>query len=205
MPEYDGLDVLLGRSRARRRILTLLLERPGGRLHLRGIARAVGTSAGTASRELGRLEATGLVRRRRDGAQVYFEADVASPLAEPVRSLLRQAPLDTRSSTGDPVGRAIAAQLSARLPAVYDDRLRGVYLYGSRARGDHQPDSDVDILIVLDRIEDYGSDLRRSSEIASDVSLEQGLTVTRMLVSEADWDARQRPILRSLAQDVIRG
>ncbi len=31
---------------------------------------------------------------------------------------------------------------------IYGDELDGVWLYGSRARGDHQPDSDLDVLLV---------------------------------------------------------
>lgn len=31
---------------------------------------------------------------------------------------------------------------------VYGDRLDSVWMYGSRARGDHQPDSDLDLLLV---------------------------------------------------------
>lgn len=36
------------------------------------------------------------------------------------------------------------------LEAAFGARLRNVVLYGSRARGDHRPDSDIDILVVLD-------------------------------------------------------
>ena len=32
---------------------------------------------------------------------------------------------------------------------VFGDRLAQIWLYGSRARGDHHPDSDVDLLVVL--------------------------------------------------------
>lgn len=36
------------------------------------------------------------------------------------------------------------------LEAAFGERLRDVILYGSRARGDHRPDSDIDILVLLD-------------------------------------------------------
>ena len=39
---------------------------------------------------------------------------------------------------------------------IYKDRLRGVYLYGSYARRQQGPESDLDILIILDEIADYG-------------------------------------------------
>ncbi|WP_420456905.1 nucleotidyltransferase domain-containing protein [Rubrivirga sp.] len=45
--------------------------------------------------------------------------------------------------------RAALAEAKARLEAIYGDRLVRVVLYGSRARGDARPDSDVDLLVVL--------------------------------------------------------
>jgi predicted nucleotidyltransferase len=98
---------------------------------------------------------------------------------------------------------SIARRFAAGLTYVYPGRLRGVYLYGSRARGDHAPDSDVDILIVLDELDDYGSDLRRSSRLASTLSLEHGVTVSRTLVAAEDWIARERPFVRSIAEDAV--
>lgn len=198
--EYSQADALLGKGKTKRRILALLIDTPERRLHLRAIARAVGASAGTTSRELRRLEQAGLIARTREGSQVYFQARDSSPLLEPVAALLRASMPEAHA---DPVGLAIARQLAARLPHVYSDRLRGVYLYGSRARGDHRPDSDVDILIVLDRVEEYGAELRRSAELASDLSLEHGVTVSRLIVPERDWLARERPIVRAAAMDAV--
>ncbi|MFP4248886.1 MAG: nucleotidyltransferase domain-containing protein, partial [Armatimonadota bacterium] len=41
-------------------------------------------------------------------------------------------------------------ELKRELEALYGDRLRGVYLFGSHARGEAGPDSDVDVAVVLD-------------------------------------------------------
>jgi predicted nucleotidyltransferase/DNA-binding transcriptional ArsR family regulator len=79
-------DLAMGRSSVRRRILTLLAQ-PETRLHLREIQRRAGTSPGTASRELGRLVAAGLIEREAEGNQVYFRA-ATTPLATLLRSLL---------------------------------------------------------------------------------------------------------------------
>jgi uncharacterized protein len=35
----------------------------------------------------------------------------------------------------------------ARLDQRYRERLKAVYLFGSRARGDHRPDSDMDVAV----------------------------------------------------------
>ena len=80
-------DLTIGRSTVRQRILALLMSESAGRLHLREIQRRAGTSPGTASRELGKLVAAGLIEREAEGAQVYFRAS-DSPFAAMMRSLL---------------------------------------------------------------------------------------------------------------------
>ena len=42
----------------------------------------------------------------------------------------------------------IVRELREGLAAFYGDRLRGVYLFGSYARGEARPDSDLDIMVV---------------------------------------------------------
>lgn len=108
-----------------------------------------------------------------------------------------------RAAGPDPLGLATARILAHRLAGVYGDRLRGVYLYGSRARGDHDEDSDVDVLIVLDRVEAYGHDLRLSGEAVSELSLASGVSVSRVLASESSWRTRDRPFLRAVAADAV--
>ena len=44
----------------------------------------------------------------------------------------------------------ILVRLKDELVKLYGPRLKQVLLYGSRARGDHQRDSDYDILVVLE-------------------------------------------------------
>jgi predicted nucleotidyltransferase len=192
MAEYSTLDALAGRSTIRRKILDLIVAEPETRRHLREIARQVGTSAGTASRDLAKLVAAGIVERSVEGRQVYFQARRA-----------RISRREVAESPSDQIGLAIVRILALRLRRVYGERLRDVYLFGSRARGDHDPDSDVDVLIVLDRIEGYGRDLRRSSDAVSDLSLASGLPISRVLASEASWRDRDRPFLRSIAPDAV--
>jgi DNA-binding transcriptional ArsR family regulator len=101
----SGVDLVIGRSTVRRRILALLMAGPERRLHLREIQRRATTSPGTASRELGRLVAAGLVEREAEGHQVYFRT-ITSPYATMIRTLL-----------GVPAAPASAAEPIAPPPA----------------------------------------------------------------------------------------
>lgn|SRR3990170_2479611 len=205
MSEKPARYDLVGRSTIRRKILELILAEPGARRHLREIARQVGTSAGTASRELAKFVDAGLLERSVEGRQVYFQVQAAQvsqrTVAESPARYGATAVLGSRQP--DPIGVAIVRILGLRLRQAYGQRLRGVYLFGSRARGDHEPDSDVDVLIVLDRIEGYGRDLRLSGDAVSNLSLASGLSISRVLASEASWRECDRPFLRAIAPDAV--
>jgi uncharacterized protein len=208
MSEYIGATAL-GRSEIRRRVLDVVSAARDEGLHLREIARRAGTSAGTASRELRRLEEMALIVRRPQGSQVCF---VAVGCKEPYplpraagHAAAREAAIPLAASPmSDPVGVIVARRLRRALQPVYGERLVDVYLFGSRARGDHEPDSDIDVLIVLEDISSYADDLRASGEATARLSLEAGTSISRLLTTEASWLAGDRPILRAVAAEGIR-
>jgi uncharacterized protein len=48
-----------------------------------------------------------------------------------------------------PADDPVLKRFRAALDALYGDRIERVVLFGSRARGDHQPDSDYDIAVFI--------------------------------------------------------
>lgn len=89
------------------------------------------------------------------------------------------------------------------LESLYGQRLQGVYLFGSRARGEADADSDVDLLIVLDRVDDYGGEIRRTGELVSSLALRYDVSISRVFVSKADWQIGGGPFLLNVRQDAI--
>ena len=81
----------------------------------------------------------------------------------------------------------IAGKVRSELEKLYGERLRGVYLYGSAARDQLTPDSDIDIAIVLDEIQSRFEEHERTSQLDSDVSLEYDTLVTFLFITEADF------------------
>jgi len=81
----------------------------------------------------------------------------------------------------------IAAKVQKELEKLYGPRLCGVYLYGSAARDQLTPDSDIDIAIVLDKIQSRFEEHERASQLASDVSLENDTIVTFLFIAETDF------------------
>lgn len=149
----DRLNHLLGRSKIRRRILMLFVVDSHERWHLREIARRAETSAGTASRELARLTDAGLVRRTKEGNQVYYEV-VPSAVFRAVSEIVRQ------TSGARTILRTALEGLQGVESAV---------IFGSYAAGMSRSDSDVDLLVIgtpdrdllTERLEVAGREIRR--------------------------------------------
>ena len=74
----------------RRRVLGLLLLRPGEALHGREIARRTGLPAGTITRELGKLSEVGLLKREKRGNQQIYSANTTGLIYAELASILRK-------------------------------------------------------------------------------------------------------------------
>ena len=92
-------------------------------------------------------------------------------------------------------------ELKEGLVHIYGDRLKAVCLYGSYARGDYRQGSDVDVMILLKDYKNYWEEIRKTSELMSDISLEYDLLVSRIFMTEAKWQKPDTPLLRNIHQD----
>jgi predicted nucleotidyltransferase len=89
-------------------------------------------------------------------------------------------------------------ELKKGLTSLYQDRLKGVYLYGSYARGDYEEGSDVDVLVVLDEFERAPIELTRTDDLVADLSLKYLTTISLMFMRENDWLTADKPLLRNV-------
>ena len=103
------------------------------------------------------------------------------------------------------VERAVAAYAKA-IRAQYGRRLKGIFLFGSRARGDHARDSDADIAVVLadDGWESW-PETKKLTDIAYDIIVETGAGLEAWPVSEDAWHSPERypdaSLLKAMQRD----
>lgn len=81
--------------------------------------------------------------------------------------------------------------------------MRGVYVFGSRSRADADEESDLDVLVVLDRIDSYADELERTSELTARLSLAYGFAISRVFVAEDDWQRAGTPFLSGIRADAV--
>lgn len=97
----------------------------------------------------------------------------------------------------------IVRKLRNELVSLYGDRLKGVYLYGSYARGQAGEESDIDVAVVLAGVVNRTSEVRRTIEFVSDTCLREKCLVVPFFLSETEFKETPYEIYRSIVTDGI--
>jgi uncharacterized protein len=113
-----------------------------------------------------------------------------------------------RADTLEPEIRALLLELKARLQRRFGERFVGLWLFGSRARGDHDPDSDVDVAVVLrQRLPHPFATTREILRETYDLLLERGYDIQPWPLEEGsleDPDAHPYPMIsRSVLREGV--
>lgn len=140
--------------------------------------------------------------RRRAIEFLVDEGLVGDASADRVLDELEDAPLDEGGVPADP--HQVAAAVAADLRQLYGERLVTVVLYGSQARGDAHPDSDIDLAVVLDEVISPWKELRTMDDVLWRHSVSSGVTITATPISRATWVEASRPLLRAAKAEGIR-
>lgn len=130
--ESNTLSALFGKTR--RAILVLLYSRPDESLYLRQIVRATSAGLGAVQRELKKLSDAGIIKREEHGVQAFYHANRDCPVFAELQGLV--------------IKTAGVAEVLCAALALLADRIDCAFIYGSAARADLGPDSDIDVLVV---------------------------------------------------------
>ncbi|ELS33392.1 MULTISPECIES: nucleotidyltransferase domain-containing protein [Pseudanabaena] len=94
-------------------------------------------------------------------------------------------------------------ELKLGLKELYGDRLVKLILFGSHARGEANPDSDIDLLIVLKNNISQFQEILNMSELRVRMLLEHDEIVSIIPMSEEDFHTRNVALLRNIRKEGI--
>ncbi len=103
----------------------------------------------------------------------------------------------------NPKVQEIMNELRKRFEMIYGARLAKMILYGSHARGDAEPGSDIDIAVVLRGTVNSGQEISRTGEIVADLSLRLGEVISCVFMEEDQFMHRNGPLLRNVRREGI--
>jgi len=78
----------------------------------------------------------------------------------------------------------ILAKLRTALEQEYGDRLVQLLLFGSQARGDAEPESDIDVMIILNDAVDSCTEINRISIFLTALCLDYAVLISCVFTSE---------------------
>jgi len=140
------LETLLG-SRLRAKALVCLFTHADERYYVRQLTALIGEDSTNVSRELARLEKTGILLSTIEGKQKYYQANRGSPAFNPIEGLVKRIPIMVPPLSGDRLSQRLRVNKSQLAEFCRLNHIRRLALFGSVLRDDFKPESDVDVLV----------------------------------------------------------
>ncbi|RKZ33789.1 MAG: transcriptional regulator [Gammaproteobacteria bacterium] len=179
-------DVLF--SRTQQQVLGLLYGHPKRSFFTNEIVRHAGIGVGTVRRELERMAKAGLLSLTTVGNQKHYQANPACPVYAELLGIVRK-------SFG------LADRLAEALSPLAE-RIRFALVYGSLAKGEERPESDIDLMLVGDEL-GYGEVMSLMAPLEAELKR----PINPTLYSQADFvqrrEERQSFLIRILEQPKI--
>ncbi|MCE5276404.1 MAG: nucleotidyltransferase domain-containing protein [Planctomycetaceae bacterium] len=94
-------------------------------------------------------------------------------------------------------------QIKKALGLAFGSRLTGVVLYGSEARGQSGPESDIDLLVLLKGPIDYGQDLQRCIDAVYDFSAALGRRISAKPADALEYETLDCPLYRAAHEEGV--
>lgn len=106
-------------------------------------------------------------------------------------------------TTVSPKISQILNRLTDYLRKLYGERLARVVLFGSYARGEARPDSDIDVLVVLKDRVNPSEEIKRTSEFIAQLCLDSNVLISRSFTTEEAYSLERSPFFLSVRREGI--
>lgn len=100
--------------------------------------------------------------------------------------------------------RKILGELKKGLVKIYGDQLKAIYLFGSFARNEgHLPDSDIDVMVVLNGEFNYIEVEKRSIDFVASLCLEHEVVIICHFISDKRYLESKMPFMLNVRKDAV--
>jgi len=89
------------------------------------------------------------------------------------------------------------------LREIYGPRLRRLILFGSQARGEATPESDVDVLVVLEGPISSYDEAKRTSRVATEAAAYRDTALSFVHMSAEEFSEGWRPLVQSVRKEGV--
>lgn len=137
-------------TKTQQKVLGLLYGQPYKSFYLNEIVRLSDIGRGTIKRELERMTASGIVIQKRIGNQNHYQANESCPVYQELLGIVRKT-------------FGIADVIKTALTPIFD-RILFAFIYGSIAKSEDSSKSDIDLLVISDKLT-YSEVMERLIEV----------------------------------------
>ncbi len=158
-------------SKIRAEIFRILFGVNDDALHLREIERRSGLTVGTVQQELKKLLSLDLIKRRKDGNRLYYQANKEHPLYRDIKNIVLKT-----SGLADVIKGALSTSPDIKI----------AFVFGSIARHEEKAGSDVDLMVI------GALGLRRLTGLLMGVSDQVGREINPHVLTEIEFLKRRK-------------
>jgi predicted nucleotidyltransferase len=97
----------------------------------------------------------------------------------------------------------ILEEVKDALQKLYKDNLVEIILYGSYARNDFNENSDIDLLIVLDKLDSAGKQIDNIVDAIYDINLKYNTLISVIPISNDDYRSINSPLLLNVRKEGV--